>query len=51
MKSWCVKREDGTYLLARNGCLRLFPKRGDAKDVADKTKGKAKAQRCEIADA
>ena len=51
MRSWAVKREDGEYLLSKNGAIRLFKTRVDAVAVAARTKGKAKVQRVEVTDA
>lgn len=51
MKGWTVKREDGAYLLAKNGTLRLFSNRALAAASATRAKGKASVQRVEITDA
>lgn len=51
MKGWTVKREDGSYLLAKNGTLRLFANREFAAGSAKRAKGKASVQRVEITDA
>lgn len=48
MKSWAVKREDGTYLMAKTGTIRLFKTRKDATGAAKKAKGDAKPERVEI---
>lgn len=48
VKSWTVIRDDGTYLQAKTGTLRLYRTRGEASEAAAKAKGKNKVQRVEI---
>ena len=51
MKSWAVKRDDDTYLLAKSGTVRLFKTRAEVAGAAKRAKGGAKVQRVTIVDA
>ena len=51
MKTWAIKRDDDSYLQAKNGTVRLFKTRADAVEVIEKTKGVNMVKRVEITDA
>ena len=51
MKSWAVKRDDDSYLQAKNGTVRLFQTRTEGAAAAKRAKGVAKVQRVTIEDA
>ncbi len=50
MKSWAVKRDDGSYLLNKLGTVRLYKTRKEAQAAADRAKGTNKVSRVEISD-